>query len=241
MTGLGTIINTTAIITGGLTGFLLKNGISERFKETIMQAMGLSVLIIGISGTLQGIYIITAAGKLDRVFIMLMIMSLLAGAVIGEFIRIEEKLDAFGNFVRNKYAKNSKNFSEGFITASLLYCVGAMAVVGSLEDGLSGNIATLCAKSVLDGVLSVILGATLGIGVAFSSITVLIYQGTITFLAGFIRPWLTATVISQISLVGSVLIMSIGLNMLGIKRIKVGNMLPAVFIPLLYYLIKNIF
>lgn len=241
MTGLGTIVNAAAIIAGGLAGSFFRKGISERFKETIMQAMGLSILMIGMSGALQGIYTVTAGGKLDRIFIMLMIMSLLTGAVIGEFIKIEEKLELLGNFIQNKYGKNSGNFSEGFITASLLYCVGAMAIVGSLEDGLSGNTSTLFAKSVLDAVLSVIFGATLGIGVAFSSISVLLYQGTITIMAGLIRPWLTETVISQISLVGSILILAIGLNMLGIKRIKAGNLLPAVIIPLLYYFIKDIF
>jgi uncharacterized membrane protein YqgA involved in biofilm formation len=240
MAGLGTIINTTAIITGGIAGSLLKSGIPERFKETITQALGLSIIIIGISGTLQGIYIFTAAGKIDRIYIMLMILSLVTGAVIGELLKIEEMLEVLGNFIQNRFAKDKSSFSEGFISASLLYCVGAMAIVGSLEDGLTGNTSTLLAKSVLDGVLSVMFGATLGIGVAFSSISVFLYQGSITVLAGYIKPWLTESVISQTSLVGSVLITAIGLNILGIKRIRVGNLLPAVFIPLLYYLAREV-
>jgi len=240
MIGLGTIVNAAAIITGGVSGSLLRSGLPERFRETIMQALGLSVLMIGISGALQGMYRVTTGGILDREYIMLMIFSLVAGAVTGELLNIEDKLERMGQWIQKKYLKNSGNFAEGFVTASLVYCVGAMAIVGSLEDGLTGNTGTLFAKSVLDGVSSVIFAATLGIGVAFSAIPVFIYQGIITLMAGFIKPWLTDSVISQTSLVGSILIMAIGFNILEIKRIKVGNLLPAIFIPFIYYIIKVI-
>ena len=121
-----------------------------------------------------------------------------------------------------------------------MYCVGAMAIVGSLEDGLTGNTATLFAKAILDGISAVIFAATMGIGVAFSALPVFIYQGTITLMAGFIKPWLTPDVISQTSLVGSILIMAIGINLLDLKRIKVGNLLPAIFIPLIYYVVITV-
>jgi len=239
MTGIGTIVNAAAIITGGVSGALLRSGLPERFRETVMQALGLSILMIGFSGALQGIYVVTAGGKLSREYIMLMIFSLVGGAIIGELLNIEDKLEKLGLWIEKKYLKNSGNFAEGFVTASLVFCVGAMAIVGSLEDGLTGDTGTLFAKAVLDGVISVIFAATLGIGVAFSAIPVFLYQGLITLMAGFIKPWLTEPVISQTSLVGSILIIAIGINTLELKKIKVGNLLPAIFIPFIYYLITN--
>ena len=240
MTGLGTIVNAAAIIAGGVAGSLLRSGLPERFRDTVMQALGLSIIMIGLSGALQGIYVVTASGKLYREYIMLMIFSLVGGAIIGELLNIEDKLERLGIWIQKKYLKNSGNFAEGFVTASLVFCVGAMAIVGSLEDGLTGDRGTLFAKAVLDGVISVIFAATLGIGVAFSAIPVFLYQGLITLTAGFIKPWLTESVISQTSLVGSILIIAIGINILELKRIKVGNLLPAVFIPFIYYLITQI-
>ncbi len=237
MIGLGTIVNAAAIIAGGVSGSLLRSGLPDRFRETVMQALGLSVLMIGLSGALQGMYRVTSNGTLGREYIMLMIFSLVGGAIIGELMNIEDKLERMGQWIQNRYLKNSGNFAEGFVTASLVYCVGAMAIVGSLEDGLTGDTGTLFAKSVLDGVSAIIFAATLGIGVAFSALPVFIYQGIITLMAGFIKPWLTSTVISQTSLVGSVLIIAIGFNILEVKRIKVGNLLPAIFIPFIYYMI----
>ena len=238
MIGLGTIVNTVSIVAGGTVGSFIKNGLSERFKSTIIQAIGLSVVIIGISGTLQGITKTIPGDRTDR--IMLMIFSLVIGGLIGELIDIEDKLDKMGAWFQKKFVKGESNFAEGFVTASLIYCVGAMAIVGSLEDGLTGSTSTLFAKSILDGVSSIIFAATMGIGVAFSALPVLLYQGSITLLAGFIKPWLTDTVINQMSLVGSVLIMAIGINILEIKRIKVGNLLPAIFLPFMYYIILKL-
>lgn len=236
MHGLGTIINAMAIIIGGLIGIILKKGIPERFKDTIMQAIGLAVLIVGFSGSLQGIFSITADGKLDRNYIVGMILSLVIGSLIGEALNIEEGLEKLGMWFQNKYAGKESNFAKGFVTASLVYCVGAMAIVGSLEDGLYGKIDILLAKSMLDGISAIVFSATLGIGVLLSSLPVLTYQGTITLLAGVLKPLLSDIVVSQMSLVGSVLIMAIGFNLLEIKKFKVGNMLPAIFIPLIYSL-----
>lgn len=241
MIGLGTLVNAAVIIVGGVVGTFIKSGLPERFKKIVMQAIGLSVLMIGVSGTLQGMYKVIDGGKLDRQFVMLMIFSLVIGAVVGEWLDIEDKLDKLGQWFQARFAKGGGNFAEGFVTASLIYCVGAMAIVGALEDGLTGNTATLFAKSILDGVSSVVFAATMGIGVAFSAIPVLIYQGTITLLASFIEPLLAPEVISQLSLVGSVLIAGIGLTMLEIKKIKVGNMLPAILVPFVYYIIRSIF
>lgn len=240
MIGTGTIVNTIAVIAGGIAGTAIKTGLSQRYRSIIMQAVGLSVVIIGVSGALQGIFRVTAKGAIDRGDIMLMIFSMVAGCIVGEWLDIEARLDSLGQWFQARFARGDGNFAEGFVTASLLFCVGAMAIVGALDDGLNGDTSTLFAKSILDGVSSIVFASTMGIGVAFSAVSVLVYQGAITLAAGFVKPWLTPEVIGQMSLVGNVLIMAIGINLLEIKKIKVGNMLPAVFVPLVYYLIQQI-
>lgn len=240
MHGLGTIVNVIAIIIGGAFGIILKKGIPERFKTTIMQAIGLAVVIVGISGTLQGVFTITEQGKIDRNYITGMILSLVIGSLIGEAFKIEEGLDRMGVWFQNRFAGKESNFAKGFVTASLVYCVGAMAIVGSLEDGLYGKVDILFAKSMLDGISAIVFSATLGIGVILSVLPVLLYQGSITALAGVMKPFLSDVVVSQMSLVGSVLILAIGFNMLEVKKFKVGNMLPAMFIPLFFTLLRNL-
>lgn len=241
MIGIGTLVNAAAIILGGVLGTLIKNGLNKKYKDIIMHAIGLSVMIVGISGALQGIYQVTETGNLNRQYITIMIVSLVIGSIAGELVRIEDRLDSLGKWFQARFSKGNGSFSEGFVTASLVFCVGAMAIVGSLEDGLSRDTATLFAKSVLDGVASLIFASTLGIGVAFSAIPILVYQGSITLLAGVIKPWLTDIVVSQTSVTGGVLILAIGLNLMGITKIKVGNMLPAVFIPILLQVILSLF
>ncbi|HEY8345030.1 MAG TPA: DUF554 domain-containing protein [Bacillota bacterium] len=237
MIGIGTIVNALAIIAGAVVGMLIKSGLPKRFKDLIMQAIGLAVIIIGLSGTLQGIFFLDDQGRLGSSHIMLMIFSLVIGGLLGELLEIEKNLEQAGNWLQQKLAAKEGNFAQGFITASLIYCVGAMAIVGALQDGLSANPTILFSKSILDGVTAVIFATSMGLGVAFSAVPVVLYQGGITLLAGVLRPYLTEAVISQMSLVGSVLIMAIGLNILEIKKVRVGNLLPAVFIPLLYYVI----
>lgn len=241
MAGMGTVINIAAIAAGGLFGIVLKKGIPERFKNTIMQAISLAVVIVGISGTLQGIFYINESGRIDRSFITGMILSLAIGGLLGEVLRIEERLDKLGAWFQSRFAKGESTFARGFVTASLVYCVGAMAIVGSLEDGLYGKIDTLVAKAMLDGISAVIFSATLGWGVVFSVIPVFAYQGAITFLASTLKPVLTDSVVSQMSVVGSVLILAIGINLLEIKKIKVGNMLPAIFLPLVFSVLYGLF
>ncbi|ACM61686.1 hypothetical protein B0S90_0111 [Caldicellulosiruptor bescii] len=242
MIGLGTIVNAAAVIVGSILGLVLKFGIPERFKSTIMQAISLSVIFIGTSGVLQGIFKVLNSGRIDRQYIMLMIFSLVIGGLVGEILKIEDFLDRLGERIKKIVSKVIKSenstFTEGFVTASLVFCVGAMAIVGSLEDGLNRNFSILFAKSILDGVTSVIFSATLGIGVMFSSVVVLLYQGSITLLAGLLKPLLTDTVVLQMSMVGSVLIFAIGLNMLGVSKIKVGNLLPAIFVPAVWYVVN---
>jgi len=240
MIGLGTLVNVGAIVLGGVAGALLKSALKERFRDTTMQAIGLSVVLIGLSGAVQGIFRIAADGSISREDLLLMTLSLVAGGLLGEWIDIERRLESFGNRIQKRLAgRGGGSFTEGFVTASLVYCVGAMAIVGSLEDGLAGNPATLYTKSVLDGISAIVFASTLGIGVAFSAAPVLLYQGGITLFATAIAPLLPADVVLQLSLVGGVLILAIGLNILGVRRIKVGNLLPALFVPVLWSLVAG--
>lgn len=221
---MGTIINCIAIIGGCLVGLIVSGKIQERVSKNIMNGLALCVIYIGISGSLNG-------GDTLQ-----MIISIAIGALIGELIDIDKWLNKLGDFLESKVKtkKGEVSISQGFVTASLLFCVGAMAVVGSLENGLTGDYSTLLAKSVLDGVSSIIFASTLGIGVMLSSFVVLIYQGSITLCAGLLSGVLSTAVITNMSAVGSLLIIGLGLNMLGVTKIKVANLLPAIFIPILF-------
>ena len=224
---LGTIVNTIAILAGCFAGILLKGGIPQKYNETVMHSIALAVILIGVKGAL----------KSDD--ILLVIISLATGSIIGEFLKIEDKIEALGNFLQKLFSRAGDGISKGFVTSSLLFCVGSMAIVGSLESGLTGNHQTLFAKSMLDGIGSIILTSTLGVGVFFSAASVLLYQGAITLTASYAKQFLVPEVISQMSSTGGLLIAAIGINMLEIKKLKVGNMLPAIFVPLLYYIFKQ--
>lgn len=226
---LGTIVNSIAIIIGSSIGVLITRGIKDEYKKTIMDGIGLTVILIGLMGGIKSENII------------LVTISIVLGSIIGEMMGIERKLDNLGNKLEERFGKDNSTFSKGFVTASLVYCVGAMAIVGSLESGLMGDHSTLFAKSILDGISSIIFSSTLGIGVAFSAIPVLLYQGIITLLATFLKDVLKPEVIMEMSAVGGILIMAIGINILEIKKIKVGNMLPGIFIPLIYFILAPIF
>jgi hypothetical protein len=224
---LGTIVNCLTIIAGSLVGMGFKNGIPERYNQTVMQAIGLSVILIGMK---------SALGCDD---LLIIIISLALGSLVGEWVGIENFLERLGNWLETKFSKKAGGFSAGFVTASLMYCVGSMAIVGSLESGLTGNHDTLFAKAALDGIVGIILSSSLGIGVLFSAVPVLLYQGGITLMAGFLKPLLIPAVVSQMSAIGGLLIVALGLNMLREKKLKVGNMLPAIFIPLIYFFIRH--
>ncbi len=229
ITLLGTIVNTLSIIVGSLVGLLLRGGIPERYSQTIMHAIGLAVVLIGLKTALE-----TPA-------ILVVILSLVIGSILGEFLRIEDRLEQFGHWIGSRLSKDSKGIAKGFVSTSLLYCVGAMAIVGAMESGLTGNHQTLYAKSILDGISSVVFASTLGIGVLFSSVSVFVYQGFITLTASFLKQFLLPDVVSQMSAVGGLLIMAIGISLLEIRKIKIGNMLPAIFIPLAYQMLKHLY
>ena len=214
---LGTIVNSIAVMVGCLVGLLLKGRLTEKISTTIMNGLALCVLYIGISGALKGE---------DT---LIMIISIAIGALIGEVIDIDKWLNKLGD-----YLESNISLAEGFVTSSLLFCVGAMAIVGALESGLKGNHDTLFTKSILDGISSIIFTSSLGIGVIFSAVTVFIYQGAITLGAGILSGVLSTTVITNMSAIGGLLIVGLGFNMLGVTKIKVANLLPAIFLPILF-------
>ena len=229
---LGTIVNSLAIVAGSLLGLLFSKGIADNYKEIILSGVGLSVQLIGVKSAL-------VSGDL-----MVVIFSVILGALSGEWLNIEKKLEALGAYLESKVtakSADSKSFARGFVTASLVFCVGSMAIVGSLESGLTGNHQTLFAKSVLDGVTSVIFASTMGLGVMFSAVAVFLYQGIITLTAVFMKSFLVPETIEQMTSVGGLLIMAIGFNMLKITKIRVGNMIPAIFLPLVYFALRQWF
>ncbi len=242
ITGIGTIVNVLAVALGSLVGLFAKKLISDSLREGIMSALGLAVFTIGISGVVTN-SIFVSEGRLSSEFTLLMIMSLAIGSFIGTLIDIEKRLDDLGQFFQAKLTKNESGstFAEGFVSASLLFCVGSMAIVGSLNDGISHDPNILFAKSILDGIMAVVFASTLGIGPMMSCFSLIVYQGSITLCASLVAPYLTDMVIAQMGLIGNILIMAIGLNFVYKPKFKVGNMLPAVFIPIIYYVLRTIF
>ena len=230
-TMIGVLANALAILLGGFIGSRLKSGIPEKFKVTINHGLALCVLVIGI------------AGAVKTQNMMLMIVSIVLGGAAGEALRIEDHLSRLGDWAQSHLAKDDDGFSRGFITATLLFCVGAMAVVGSIEAGMLNKPDTLLAKSLLDGVASLIYASTLGAGVMLSALPILVYQGGIAVLAALLGNFLPEEAVLEVAAVGSVLIIGLGLNMLESfrERIRVGNLLPAVLIPALYITLRALF
>jgi len=224
---LGTLVNTVAIIAGSLIGLIFRGGIPQKTNRTIMQAIGLAVILIGLTGGLK------------TQELLLLIISLAVGSLIGELLRIEDRLENLGNRLGGLFRQGGEGFTHGFVTASLVYCVGAMAIVGSLESGLAGNHQTLFAKSVLDGVTSIVFASTLGVGVLFSALAVLLYQGAITLGASAVKQFMSPAMINEMSAVGGVLIMAIGINILELQKLRIGNMLPAIFLPPVYFAFRH--
>ncbi len=215
---LGTVVNAVAILVGALLGRFVKAGLPERIKNIILQAIGLITILIGLQMVLEARNVLLILG------------SMLAGAISGELLALEERLQKWGESLQRRFSSpggTGATFTQGFVTASLLFCVGAMAVMGSLESGLTGKHTTLFAKSILDGITSIMLGAGLGPGVAFAALPVFLYQGSITLLAGSLRSLMTEAVLAEMTATGGLLILGISLNILEIKKIKVGNLLPA--------------
>lgn len=237
MIGTGTLVNMGAIILGGAIGLLTRGGLPDRMRRTTLSGIGLAVLMLGISGTLVQMFKLEN-GALTSTQGMIMILSLVTGSLIGGALNIEKRLENIGAVLQKVFraGDHQSTFVEGFVSATILYCVGAMAILGALEDGLTGNATTLFAKSILDGTTAIFFTATLGPGVLLSALPVGLYQGAITLLAKTVQPLMNELLVSQLSLVGSVLIAGIGYNFLSEKKIPVGNLLPAVFMPIFFQL-----
>lgn len=240
MRGLGTIINVAAVVAGSMVGMLIRTGLKQRFQDILIQACGLATMFIGIAGTLAGLLKVVDGG-VETQNTMLLVFSLVIGGLLGECIDIELRLDHLGIRLQHlAKADNNSMFVEGFVTASLVICVGAMAIVGSIQDGLTGDYSMLCAKAVLDMVIVMVFASTMGIGVLFSALPLGIYQGLITLCAVLIAPFLSDGLIQNMSFVGSALIFCVGYNLIFGKKIKVGNLLPAILIPVFWEILQTV-
>ena len=234
MFGLGTIINTAAVVVGGLIGLLFKKGISDRYEKTLMSACGISTIFIGVTGTLQGMLKVND-GKIETSGTMLLIFSLVIGGLFGEIINIEKRMDTLGEKLKKLFrAEKDNKFVDGFVNTSLIICVGAMAIVGSIQDGLTGDYSMLVAKSILDLVIVVIMTSTYGLGAICSAIAIFVYQGAITLLGHFAGNVISEVLIGYLSYIGSALIFCVGINITFGKKIRVGNLLPALLVPVFY-------
>lgn len=239
MIGLGTIINTAAVIAGGLIGMIFGKKIPERFRDILIKANGICVIFIGISGALQEMFTVEN-GKISSSGTMMMIGSMVIGAIIGELLDIDRRMESFGEWLKRK-TKSEKDgsFVDGFVTASLTICIGAMAVVGSIKDGIYGDYSILTAKAVLDLIIIVIMTASMGKGCIFSAIPIFVFQGSITLLARLIEPIMTETALSYLSLTGSMLIFCVGINIIWGKQIKVANLLPSIVIAVIWAIVES--
>ena len=228
MYGLGTIINTGAIVAGGLAGILFGRFLKENVQDTLSKCCGVSTLMIGIAGALEKMLTLEN-GAISSGGSMLLVLCLTVGGVIGEFLNLEGAFEAFGRWLKEKTGNaKDKGFVNAFVTASLTVCIGAMAIVGSIQDGLTGDYSVLATKAVLDFIIIMVMSCSLGPGAAFSAIPVAILQGSVTALAGLVRPVMTEVALNNLSLVGSVLIFCVGINLLWGKKIRVANLLPAI-------------
>lgn len=220
---IGTILNIVTVLVGGGLGVLLGQRLPERMRETVMHGLGLVTLVVGIHLTLE------------TQNVLIVLVSVLAGAVLGEWWRIDVGLERVSEWLRARMAQRASahamaHFTEGFVTASLVFCVGPMTILGSIQDGLTGDYSLLAIKSVLDGFAALAFASSLGIGVLFSALTILVYQGGLTLAAGLVQNLFTEAMIAEMTATGGVMILAIGLLLLDLRRIRVANLLPALAI-----------
>ena len=241
MIGLGTLANTVAIVIGGLVGLACGKRLTERYQKTIVAGMAVSVMFVGVAGTLQEMLHANAAGRLVSQGGLMLVVSLAVGSVLGEWWDLERRLERFAAWIRRiTHNEGDGTFINAFVTASLTVCIGAMAIVGSIEDGLKGDPSILYLKSVMDGVIMVVFVTSLGRGAVFSAIPILLYQGGITLGARLLSPVFTPTAMSNLSYVGNLLIFCVGWNLLHTdRRIRVANMLPSLAVAILWSLVEG--
>ncbi len=229
---IGTIVNTVAVVVGGTAGTLLKKGIKPSYQDTLNKALGAAVFVTGINGVISAMISVGEDGKLASNGELMLIISLVVGAFLGEWLRIDDRLTALSNAVETRFSM--AGFAKSFTTGTLIYCIGAMTIIGSINDGL-GDPTVLLIKSLLDGVASVVLAATLGPGVIFSAVPVFLIQSAIALMAGVLAPVLQGELLLNICAVGYSLVICIGFNFMGVAKIKTANLLPALLGPVLWY------
>ena len=231
MIGLGTILNAAGIVLGGVLGLVCGRFLPERFQETLTKACGVSVLFLGVAGAMEGMLSLAEDGALTSGGSLLIVASLALGGVLGELANIDGAFERLGRWLKVKTGNaGERQFTEGFVTASLTVCVGAMAVVGAVQDGLFGDASVLATKAVLDLIIVLVMTCSLGKGCVFSAIPVAVWQGSLTALARLVKPLLTDAALANLSLVGSILIFCVGLNLVWGKSIRVANLLPAIVV-----------
>ena len=234
MIGLGTFYNALGVLFGGLLGLLIGQRLSEDFHETLLKVTGVAVFVLGIAGTLEKMLVVYGS-HVESHGSMMLILSLVIGTVIGELLKIEEGFERLGTWLKEKTGnQGDTSFVDAFMTTALTICIGAMAVVGAVQDGLTGDTSTLLAKAILDMVIVLVLTVSKGKGAIFAVVPLVIFQGAITLLAHLIAPIMTPQALSNLSLVGSSLILCVGINLIWGKRIKVANLLPAVLIAIIW-------
>ena len=237
MPGMGTLINVAAIVVGGLGGMLFGKWLKERFQEILTMSCGICVIFIGIAGVMEKMLVYTD-GRFSSQGTLMLIGSITIGSLLGEWCNLELRMEQFGEWLKKKTGNSKdKRFVEGFVTASLTVCIGAMAIVGAIEDGIAGDASILITKAILDLVIIAVMAASLGKGCIFSAIPVGILQGGVTLLARAIKPFMTVAALDNLSLVGSVLIWCVGINLVWGKKIKVANMLPSVIVAVIWALL----
>ena len=233
MFGLGTVINCSAIVAGGLIGHFTGKLFREEQQDALTKACGISTMFIAIAGAMEGMLRIRD-GSLSSAASLLVVLCLALGTVIGELLGLERLIERFGEWLKNRTGNSGdRNFVHAFVTASLTVCVGAMAIVGSIRDGISGDWSTLAVKAVLDFVIIMVMTSSMGKGCAFSAVPVLILQGGVTLLASLVAPVMTETAVQYLSLIGSVLIFCVGVNLVWGKTLRVANMLPGLILAVI--------
>ena len=235
---LGTIINVITVILGGTIGLLLKKSIRREIMDNVMKAEGVAVLIIGMNGVLTNMLSVGEGGKIVENGGLVLLISLALGAFAGEIIKLDDRINGLGKWVEKRI--KSDGFSKGFVSAFIIFCVGSMSIIGSINDGLSGDPSVLIVKSTLDLITAMVLASTMGIGVIFACVPLFIYQGLISLFASFIKPVIEnyPDMMIQFSAVGYAIIMCIGINFIAGQKIKTANLLPAMLVPVLYNLLK---
>lgn len=237
----GTIVNVIAVVIGGTIGLLLKKGIKSEIMDNVMKAEGVAVLIIGMNGVLTNMLSVGEGGKITDNGGIILLISLALGALLGEILKIDDRINGLGSWVESKMKSNG--FSKGFVSAFIIYCVGSMSIIGSINDGLSGDSSVLLVKSTLDFITAMVLSSTMGIGVIFAAVPLFAYQGLISLFASYIKPVLEASpnMMVQLSMVGYAIIMCIGINFIAGPKIKTANLLPAMLVPVAYNLALLLF